>query len=775
VSAARAGRYDEALVSLQRLASAGDAPAQHDLVVVLVWAGRQREAIKAFERIAPAGSAPDYVQRAAAAAYRAERRFAEAERLARAGVLAKPQEGEWARLLTGVLSDSGRGPEAVALMQRQVREQPTDAENWVALGNAALGPDPAAASTDALFLALRAFTQANRLQPSNRDASAAAAAVLSRLGAPFGAAQQLPEASLALRVDQAGRQVRWATQLTPPSPARRFEAIDAALARIDLLIAEVRNTQGADPALLPRLQGDRIVALRQRERWADTLTAADAMRTEGVALPAHVRQAEADALLALRRPEDARAAYIEVLAVDPLNREAMVGRFFAEVETEDFAAAFATVDALAAREPVARYLPRDPTPRPHSDWLDSRILAASARSYADMQAEAWLRMKPLADGAPALSYLRSSLAAVAAGRGWPRLADEEIHIAASLADDDRGIQAGLADSAMRRQRWAEARERVAALQAAYPDDGAVQRSARDLSAHDLAEVDAGVVLRHETGSAQAAPGSGVDAHLRLYSPPIAEWWRAVAVAERHTASPPEGKALRNRFGLGAKYRGADTQFEATAWSNRGTLDKAGFSVAGSWAPDDHVSLSANAEAFAVDTPLRALLYGITANAAGVSAGYTWNEASAVSASFRALDFTDGNQRRSVVLAWGQRLLTQPHLQLDLRPGFYASTNSLAGAPYFNPSRDRSFSLALEADHVIWRRYERSLSQNLSATVANYWQQGYGAGAIGGLRYTQAWRHDPLTEWRYGIELNRSIYDGVPERNGIAFVNFNHRF
>ncbi len=784
VQAARDGRLDAALAALRRLASAGDVPARHNLVVVLGWAGRNSEAIEVFEHIVPAASAPDFVQRSAAAAYRSERRFDDAARLARAALLAQPRDGEWTRLLAGVLADSGRSAEAMALMERQLAIEPGDAGNWLALGNAAWasaqaarapGAAAAQAPLPALFIALRAYTQASRLQPANPDAALGASAVMSRLGAPYGAAQQLPAAPLALRVDQAGRQVRWATQLDPPSPARRFERADAALAEIDRLLAEVRATSGADPALLQSLRRDRVIALRQRERWADTAAAAASLRADGGALPAFVRQAEADALLALRRPEQARAAYNDVLAADPANREAAVGRFFAEVEIEDFTAAFGTVDALAAREPQALTLPLDPMPRPNPEWLDAHILAANARSYADMQAEAWQRITPLADGAPALGYLRASQSAIAAGRGWPRRADEEIHIAASVAPDDRGIQIGLADSAMRRQRWPEARERVAALVAAFPDDRAVQRAARDLATRDLAELQTGVVLRRETGDAQAAPGSGIDAYLRLYSPPIGELWRAVAVAERLTASPPEGDAVRNRFGAGAQYRGPDAQLEATAWSNQGTLQKNGFSLSGSWTPDDHVWLGAEAQAFAADTPLRALLYGITANAAGASASYRWHESRSVAAAFRRLDFSDGNLRRSLLLSGTERVVAEPTLKIDLRPAFYTSTNSLVGAPYFNPSRDRSFSLGVEADHLTWRRYERSFNQRLVATLGSYWQQGYGAGVVGGLRYEHVWRNDPLTELRYGIELARSRYDGVAERNGIFFATLNHRF
>ena len=791
VLAARAGQVDEAIVALRRLDVAGDPRARHDLVVVLGWAGRTTEAVEVFERIVPAGSAPDYVQRAAAAAYRSERRFAEAEALARTAVRMQPGDGEWLRLLAGVLSESSRAAEAMALLEPALRQQPGDAQNWLALGNAALAAataakDAAAAPSTSsaaapgaglpeLFIALRAYTQASRLQPANADAADGAAAVLSRLGAPFGAAMQLPTVPLALRVDQAGRQVRWATQLDPKTQARRFEYTDAALAEIDRLLAEARATPGADPALALQLRRDRVVALRQRERWSDSVAAAEALRADAGTQPAYVRQAEADALLALRRPDEALAAYTEVLTVDPGNREATVGRFFAEVEIEDFAAAFATVDALAAREPEALRLPLDPAPRPNREWLDAHILAANARSYADMQADAWRRIEPLADGAPALGYLRASQAGIAAARGWPRLADEQIHIAASLAPDDRGIQIGLADSAMRRQRWPEARERIAVLERDSPDDRAVQRAARDLAAHDLSELQTGVVLRRESGDAQAAPGSGIDAYLRVYSPPIDEHWRAVAVAERLTASPPEGDAVRNRFGIGAQYRGPDTQLEAIAWSNHGTLQKGGFSLIGSWTPDDHLWLGAEAQAFAADTPLRALLYGTTADSIGASASYRWDESRVVSAALRALDFSDGNRRYSLLLGGTQRVLAEPKLKVDLRPAFYTSSNSLAGAPYFNPSRDRSFSLAVQADHLTWRRYDRSFSQSLVLTLGNYWQQGYASGAVGAVRYEQVWRNDPLTELRYGVEFARSRYDGVNERNGIFFINLNHRF
>ena len=94
MQAARVGRLDEAIAALAALEAAGDPLARQDLVVVYGWAGRRREAIATYERIAPPGTAPDYVRLAAASAYRGERRFVEAEALARALLLANPDDAE---------------------------------------------------------------------------------------------------------------------------------------------------------------------------------------------------------------------------------------------------------------------------------------------------------------------------------------------------------------------------------------------------------------------------------------------------------------------------------------------------------------------------------------------------------------------------------------------------------------------------------------------------------------------------------------------------------
>jgi hypothetical protein len=108
------------------------------------------------------------------------------------------------------------------------------------------------------------------------------------------------------------------------------------------------------------------VALRQRERWADAVAETQELRADGDQIPPYVREAEADSLLALRRPGEARFGYEAVLSADPELREAHFGRFFALVEEDNFRAAFAEIDALAASESPGLRLPEQRVTRDHA-------------------------------------------------------------------------------------------------------------------------------------------------------------------------------------------------------------------------------------------------------------------------------------------------------------------------------------------------------------------------------------------------------------------------
>ncbi len=641
--------------------------------------------------------------------------------------------------------------------------------------DALIGLGRGAARNGQRFEALRAFGEAARRDPNNTDAQRGLADMLAELGAPFGAAKVAGAADIGLRSRQATSLVRWGQQVRPMDPRQRFATTDQAINALENLLTESRALPAPDPGLERRLQRDLAIALRDRQRWADVLTVTAALRDQGDTLPAYVRQAEADALLSLRRPHEARAAYAEVLAADPDNREALDGRFYAEVEDEDLSAAIATADtALAAQTPSQRFGSAG-TVESNPDWLDAQVRAAQVRGYADLPDEAWERMLPLAEGAPALGYLRAALGGIAAQRGWPRRSAQEIAIAHSLAPDDMGTSLALVESDIRRREWERATNRLAPLAADFPTDAAVQRTQRELRNAVAPELRIDISTHNEDGGGSNAPGAGNDADVRFYSPPLQERLRIAAAATHASASLPEGNFTRDRLGAGLEGRWPDITAEAFAWNNRSVLSGSGTSLMLRWEPNDFWSLEGQAEHLAAQTPMRALVYGITANSTSLSANYSWSESRSALLAVNALGFSDGNQRLETSASLSQRVYARPGLSVTMQGSVYGSTNSQTGGPYFSPGSDRSVSGTATVDHLLWRSYENSLRQRLTVGIGAYQQSGFGSDTTGSVRYEQEYQASPFSAVRYGLDWARRIYDGLPERSLALFISLEHRF
>jgi len=730
VQAARRGEYDAAVTALRALlaASPSDTATALDLAVVLERAGRPREATDVFER-AGVAEPPEYVLAAMMRAYRTERRWAEAGALAAQGAKRFPANPEWP--LAG----------------------------WMVRGDEAL------ASGDT-FAALGAYLHAAELAPDDAGIAREVSGILVRLRAPFGAGLQTQTRDLGIEAAQAAALV---TAAEVGDPALRFKHTDEAIARIDALLADAAAATPPDSGLVLRLRRDRVIALRDRGHWAATADAVAMLRKEGNPIPPYVRHAEADALLALRRPEDAATAYEEVLATDPSLRSARVGLFFARLEREDIHGALALVDAMAAEGGPKRGTSAN------WEWLDAQLLAAVARYYVGQPREAWHRLQPLVEGAPALGFLRSAKAQIAAARGWPRLADEESHIAATLAPPDRATEIELAEAALSRKRFDEAESRSAALVTLYPEDQGVERLRREVRAHDAVELRVESETRSEHGSAADSPGSGYDVRTSLFSRPFLERWRLKAGYEYSQATPIEGVIRRTRYGAGVEAEWPDATLEATAWMNTGTLDRAGGQVAAGWHFGDHVEVSGDGERYAAETPLRATFYGISADGGSGQIAYSWDSSTAVAASVRRLWFTDGNDRIEASTHLVARVVERPDLTVDVRPELWWGSNTRLDAPYFNPRQSVSADAGVAARHLLWRRYERSLYQEFRLSAGAFAQDGFPTRWTASAGYEQALRLASDSTLYYGVGWARRVYDGEPVGDLRFYVNLGHRF
>ena len=234
----------------------------------------------------------------------------------------------------------------------------------------------------------------------------------------------------------------------------------AASIHLESLLATARAASPQDDGLVGRLRRDRVVALRDRERWMDVVDEVTALRTEEMPLPVYVRQAEADALLALRRPAEARtdvrgrARRRPAVAFRPCGALLRAARGRA---CERRAGA-GRRDGGGGRTKTWRGAP---CPRPTGTGSTRRHSQRPPATCVGANRDAWRRQQPLVDGAPALS--------LPARRRGPRFAEAAMAAARRRGDavaassKPRGSsEIALAETALPR-RYDEARARPAAL------------------------------------------------------------------------------------------------------------------------------------------------------------------------------------------------------------------------------------------------------------------------------------------------------------------------
>jgi biofilm PGA synthesis protein PgaA len=689
---ARTGQPDKAEAELRALIAAGDPDrlAAMDLTALLQQHQKPDEAVATFEK-AGLANPPDYALLAATRAYRDLHRYDTAERLARQGLARFPQQTVWPLLLSLVLSDAGRPREALAILDQPAARRAAPVERLLAEGYAwRRAGDP--------YKAIAVYMSALKLAPANKEIRSEAAAVLNGQGGAYGAAA-LAGTETPYAPDEAAAMTRWGKDLRPTDPAHRFDGTDAALARLDALLAALPPPP-AEAATRRQLRLDRMVALRDRVRMQEVVAEGEALRAEDP-LPQYAEEAYADALLYLRRPEDARDAYYRVLATSPKDVNARYGLFYASVEAEDFTTAYDAIDGLVSDEPVWRAYRDDPARYANGDRGYAEVTAAQARLYGNQLADAWARITGIADAAPAYANARLALYEIANARGWPRRAAAEGEIAYGLEPLAAGSQRALIEIALAQYRFAGAQRMITDLYTLYPEDRAVQRLLGEVDAQQdwLFEMEAKPADSH--GGGANASGRELTLVSKLTTPPIDDNWQLFASEDYAYAHPPEGFVQRSRTSAGIEWRTQDWSATLAPSQSTGTLTRTGGSATVDWLPTDQWRVGFAGELFSWDTPLRALLHGITADEYATKVTYRWDESSNVAANFAYLPFSDGNQRYTGGITYAQRLINIPRFDLTGRVETYASSNDRPDAPYFNPDHDLSATIGLLAEHMLW--------------------------------------------------------------------------
>ena len=232
--------------------------------------------------------------------------------------------------------------------------------------------------------------------------------------------------------------------------------------------------------------------------------------------------------------------------------------------------------------PIWRTYRDDPTRHDNPERAYAEVTAAAARNNGNQLADAWARITRIADAAPANRWARLTLYQIARGRGWPRRAEAEGEIAASLEPDAVESKIALAEIAMANYHFAEAQRMVRDLRALYPENSHVRRLARELEANLGWVLEAEAKPSDSSGGGANASGRALTMQTRLTTPPIADNWRMFAVTDYANAQPPEGFVNRTRLSAGLEWRIpylTATLYPTQSW---GTLTKAGGGATLDW-------------------------------------------------------------------------------------------------------------------------------------------------------------------------------------------------
>ena len=762
VELARQGDYSASLPILDRLHRDNPAnlPILYDYLVALAWAGEDSKVAVLIEKVAPE-TAPRYVLEAAAKSLRNLKSFHHAETLYREAL---NRFDDHLPLQLGLLLTLVDGNQHAAASQLSKELEQNFPENLEVLFAAAYE----AAGRKDHVAALHYYQRILQQQPNSQRAQRLEILALAAIGDPFRAeelAMQRPgllntEELHRLKADQAALTTRWGSHGTD-LPQQQFVETDRALGMLDTnlqtALADGRNAEIF--ALGARI--DRLVALRNRVLMAQAVEEYRSLQDDQVLLPAYALQAAADAFLYLEQPQQAGALYQQTLELEPSNVKAAHGLFYAYVEQEDFDQALGLAESLRADN------------KSGPDKLDAELLAALGQLFAGDLAEAENRLNPLYRQAPANVDILAELGGLQGGRGWPRRAEETFGLGLALDPKYLSLRTGWTENRLDLAEFKQAKDLISKLGEDHPEHKSVQRLQRLWEAHNMRELRVSVASGWSSGSTFGSRDLSLAA--TLFSSPMHFRYRGFVSTYLDQATFPEGDKTLQRYGAGVEYRHRKLQGTAELTWNTSGGHKLGTRLAALWTPDDAWSVPVEVELFSRETPLRALKYGIRADAASAGVAYRRNELQRWSLRTQIMDFSDSNFRYSVLAGIEQGLVVWPHYRLDALLDLYTSGNSETGTPYFNPRQDADITLTLANDWMLYRHYRFSFRNRLALSVGAYWQQDFGTDPTAGLRYEHVWEYSPRFYLLYGASLARHSYDGEGENHLGCHLELNWRF
>lgn len=219
----------------------------------------------------------------------------------------------------------------------------------------------------------------------------------------------------------------------------------------------------------------------------------------------------------------------------------------------------------------------------------------------------------------------------------------------------------------------------------------------------------------------------------------------------------------DRAGIGLRYRVNEQIFLDQEFSTDvGESGKTGAATVVVYEPRDTWKFTGRYTTFAEDMPLLARVAGVEGKHGELAAEYNSTDYAWYGlVTLNRYDFTDTNRRESLYGTIGYTFEVLPYREQTLYGEIYGSSNSLVGAPYFNPERDRYLGVVHRTNFIFESRYKRHVD-SLFLALGSYWQEDFGSHGKWGVRYEQDYDFTATSHLNLGVAYERNVYDGQRE-------------
>jgi biofilm PGA synthesis protein PgaA len=449
------------------------------------------------------------------------------------------------------------------------------------------------------------------------------------------------------------------------------------------------------------------------------------------------------------------------LHADPTNRNALLAKYYLQLDAEDFAAVEQTLAQMRASATT-----------PSQQRVD-RLLTAQLAAYTSHLEEAQMELEALRAEEPQSLDIRQRLALLYRWRGWPRRALAEYQAAEKLAPEDTSNQLGKVAALADMRSFKEADATLQAVASNAPTSSEVATAITQRQQRAQWQYSSQVTV----GQAGSNPVSGTNSiafDQRLFSAPIADQFRLYARHHYDWAEFPEGSGHLNLVGLGVDYR--SKLLNAALELNRNALvGGLGITLSSEWHFNDEVSVFAAAQADNSAAPLRGLRANVTGDSYNVGARYRPDERSQSQISYSLGRFSDDNEREALSFTHQHAFYLQGRQQIRLIAQAYFGHSSIGeNVPYYNPKSEKVGTLTVEYSGLLGASQD-NWSHRVAVGAGGYQQESFSTTAIWDVEYEQRLRFTPDLDINYGLLYRNRVYAGQREGYSAFFGGLNWRF